>query len=65
MKLHGVPPYSTVPTLTSSGEFKREINFYQNLIGMPCVWMSVSAVFKEQPLFVYEHSDIILHFLWT
>lgn len=27
--------------------------------------MSVSAVFKEQPLFVYEHSDIILHFLWT
>lgn len=27
--------------------------------------MSVSAVDKGQPLLVYEHSDIILDFLWT
>lgn len=58
-----MPPYSTVPTLTSSGEFKRDVTSLKLSWSALCI-ISVSAVYKEQ-LLVYEHGDIIFVFLWT
>lgn len=49
LKLHGVPPYSIVPTLTSSGEFKHDITSIKNLIGVPCIFWVLLPCTKSHP----------------
>lgn len=49
LKLHGVPPYSIVPTLTSSGEFKHDITSIKNLIGVPCIFWVLLLCTKSHP----------------